>query len=314
MANQASTDPLDPVAAWLSEVFPRQHRLSADLDAALRSGPELLLDPPNKAVFGYLAEFAIGLAVCQDDPYPELLRCLDDDRARRILTLAGYRPAPDDLANSPWLRTGPDPHSARLFTAASRLAHLHRLRNNLDARRLDVVDVTRLMVQRWPDLLDPRPDQTSRARRAFRVLWDSFSNGFRNALRSYGPATAQVSLLDGQRCADLLLGTTVLEIKSGRLDDGQYRAGLIRQLLTYALLAPLHGYPVTHVAVYAVRYQRLLRYPVQPFADRLAGDPVNLARAGAALDGLIRQTAHHRPPDQAGPPADVAQPWKGVHG
>jgi hypothetical protein len=135
----------------------------------------------------------------------------------------------------------------------------------------------------------------SPARRAFCVLWDSFSNGFRNALCSYGPATAQVSLLDGQRCADLLLGTTVLEIKSGRLDDGQYRAGLIRQLLTYALLAPMHGYPVTHVAVYAVRYQRLLRYPVQQFADRVAGDPVNLARAGAALAGVIRRTAHHRP-------------------
>jgi hypothetical protein len=137
----------------------------------LRSGPELLLDPPNKAVFGYIAEFAIGLAVCHDNPYPELLQCLDDDRAGRILTLAGYQPAPDNLATSPWRRTDPDPHPARLFTAASRLAHLHRLRNDLDARRPDGVDVIRLMVQRWPDLLDPRPDETSRARRGLSDEW-----------------------------------------------------------------------------------------------------------------------------------------------
>lgn len=285
----------DPVVAWFAQSFPRQHRLSADIAADLRRCPELLIDPPNKALFGFITEFAIGLAVSEYGPYLPLLQCLGHDQASRILTLAGYRPGTDhSSAYQTWRQDSREPHPARLFTAATRLSHVHCLLNDLDARRPDATEVARLTLRRWPDLLDPRPDETFHARRAFRILWASITSGFHHALMSYGPATPQVPLLDRSRCADLLLGTTVVEIKSGRLDDDRRLAALIRQILTYALLAPLDGHPVTHAAVYAVRYQRLLRYPVQELADRLAGAPVDLTAAGADLARVIR-TARQQP-------------------
>jgi hypothetical protein len=90
-------------------------------------------------------------------------------------------------------------------------------------------------------------------------LWNIYAAGFHLVLRSYGTAAADVSLLGGRRRADFLLGATVLEVKSGWLDQRACLDRLIKQMITYALLAHHDGYPVTHVAVYAVRYQRLLR-------------------------------------------------------
>ena len=81
-----------------------------------------------------------------------------------------------------------------------------------------------------------------------------------------------MSLLGGRRCPDFLLGATVLEVKSGRLDQPAYLDRLIKQMITYVLLAHYDGYTITHAAVYAVRYQRLLRYLVQPLLDDLAGE------------------------------------------
>jgi hypothetical protein len=84
----------------------------------------------------------------------------------------------------------------------------------------------------------------------------------------------------------------VLELKSGRLDQDAYLDPLVKQMITYPLLAHHDGRPVTHVAFYAVRYQRLLRYRVQPFLDRLAGSPVDLTATGAGLADVVRASRH----------------------
>jgi hypothetical protein len=123
---------------------------------------------------------------------------------------------------------------------------------------------------------------------AFASLWTSYIGGFHTVLRFYGNATAQVALLGGLRQADLLVGTTVLEIKSGRLDKDRYVTQLINQMITYALLAQYDGHPVTHVAVYAIRYQRLLRFRIGPFLDRLAGRRIDMDGASADLADTVR--------------------------
>ena len=128
----------------------------------------------------------------------------------------------------------------------------------------------------------------------FVELWTSYTTGFHTALRSYGPATAHLSLLDGLRHADLLLGSTVLEVKSGRLDLNAYLDQLIKQMLTYALLAHHDGHPVTHVAVYGIRYQRLLRYPIQLLLNWLAGTPIDISVAGADLAAVIHASQYRR--------------------
>ena len=286
----------DPIDAWLARTFPYERVLSAEIVADLRRCPVLPVDPPNKSFFGNVVEVAIGLDLCDQSPYLRLLRCLDHQCAVRLLSMAGYRPTTDILtAYDTWRHTASTPHPAHIFTAASRLAHVHCLLNDLDTRRPDVDDVARLLLRRYPSLLDNRPDEPFHTRRAFRAVWSSYTSGFHTALRSYGRATAQLSLLDGYRHADFLLGATLLEVKSGRLDEGTYVGDLIHQILTYALLAHHDGHPVTHIAVYAARYQRLLRYRIQKLANRLADAPVDLTATGSELAALIRQWPRRRP-------------------
>jgi hypothetical protein len=97
-------------------------------------------------------------------------------------------------------------------------------------------------------------------------------------------------LLGGHRHADLIAGNTVVEVKTGRLDRDDYVSQLIDQLLTYGLLAIHDRHPVTHVAAYLVRYQFLIRYPIQDLLNELAGTRVHVPGAAAALAAIIRET------------------------
>ncbi|SBT52824.1 hypothetical protein [Micromonospora auratinigra] len=280
----------DPVSAWFTETFPHQDGLRAEIAADLSRCPVLLTDPPDKSYFGRVVELAIGLALGDQNPYPRLFRCLDPGLATRLLIMAGHQPVAGATGYDAGRRSHPAARPARLFTAASRLAHVHVVLNAFDRQHsdADAVANTRQVLAQYPHLLYGAPRETYQTRRAFRIVWSSYHSGFHDALRSYGPATAQLSLLDGHRHADFLLGTTVLEVKSGRLDEDRYLDELIRQILTYALLAHHDGHPVTHVAVYATRYQRLLRYRFDELTHQLAANPIDLTATAAELATLIR--------------------------
>ena len=118
------------------------------------------------------------------------------------------------------------------------------------------------------------------------------AGGFYAALRSYGTATAKVLLLNGLRQADFFVGTTILEVKSGRLDQDLYVLQLINQMISYALLARFDGYPVTHVAAYAIRYQRLLRFRIEPFLARLADRRLDLGKASAEFASILQDPSY----------------------
>ena len=130
--------------------------------------------------------------------------------------------------------------------------------------------------------------ETSFERLAFDDLWTGYSSGFYGALRSYRKAIAQVPPLDGRRYADFFVGTTIPEVKSGRLDQNPYLTELVDPLIGYALLAHFDNQPVAHVAVYAIRYQRLLRFRIEPLLNKLAGRQLDLDQAGADFAELLR--------------------------
>jgi hypothetical protein len=242
-------------------------------------------------------ELSLGLTLSERPPYTRLLDCLDQERANRLLSLAGYEPPVGDSAADyrAWRRSSRIHHPAFLFTAASRLAHIDTLLHRPGQNRLDVDDDTRRLLLWRPGILVGHPADIWRTRPAFRAYWTSYTSGFHTALRSYGPAIPQLALLDGRRYPDFLLGTTLLELKSGRLDHMDYLNALIDQLLTYTLLAHHDGHPVTHFAVYAARYQRLLRYPAQQTLDQLAGAPIDPTATGADLAAEIRASEPRRP-------------------
>ncbi|MEV0713344.1 hypothetical protein [Asanoa sp. NPDC050611] len=290
MTNRLNDPQPSSVDSWLTATFPHRHCLRSEIAAELGGCAPLPVDAPDKSFLGNVVEHAIGLNLCARAPYVRLFNCLSHDQAIRLLSMAGYAPgthaAVADYAS--WWRGDCGPHPSRLFTVACRLAYVRDLLHGLDHRRSDANDVARMLLGRHPGLLCARPSDVFHTRPAFRHMWASYTSGFEADLRSYGPSAAQLRLLGGSRHADFLLGTTLLEVKSGRLDQDHYLDSLINQLLVYVVLAHSDGHSITHMAVYAARYQRLLRFPVLETLNRLAGSPVDLDEAGIRLSAVVQ--------------------------
>jgi hypothetical protein len=283
--------PPSHAAVWIARMFPHRTTLAAEITTDLGMsrwppGPDI----PDKKLFGRIVEHALGLTHCAHPPYGRLLDSLPAAQAQRLLALAEYRPPMEgvDAAWPSWRHCGLLPHPAKLFSAAARLTVADDLLRALGPNNADSIDAARMLYQRHPDPLrqDKRP--IWRTRPAFRHLWHTHLTGFHTGLRTYGPATAHLALLGGRRHADFLFGTTILELKTGRLDLPNQVNDLIDQLITYTLLAHHDGHPVTHAAVYATRYQRILRFPAQQFLEGLHSAPLDLAETAPHLANAIR--------------------------
>ena len=273
---------------WLARRFPHRHGLITDLRERIRRTPDpITAYAPEPKHFGLAVERTIALDLCDRPPYPELFASLPEPARRTLLATAGYQPVPGP--EPLWLRTGGNVAAARLFTVGSLLtdlAHIaaraygviapadtqRRLRAPLRHRETFINCATRIR--------DARP--------TFTPFWASYRTGFRTALLSYGPVTAAPTLLDGLRVADLIAGTTIVELKTGHLTDAHQFHDLIDQILTYTLLAPLSGYPLTAAVVYLARYHVLARYPVDTLTTELASEPIDTTTDGRHLAMLIQ--------------------------
>jgi hypothetical protein len=273
---------------WLTQCFPHRHELIGDLRQRIRRAPApIAACAPEPGHFGLAVERSLALDLCDTPPYWSLFTSLPEPGRRTLLTVAGY----PTLAEAPaptWRRTGSDVPAARLFTVGSLLTDLHRVA----VRTRGVIAPTETQrALRIPlshcDTFLACATRIRAARPAFTQFWASYIGGFRAALRSYGPVTAAPALLDGLRVADLIAGTTIVELKTGHLTDAHQFHNLIDQILTYVLLAPLDGYPVTAAVVYLARYHVLARYRVDDLTTELADEPIDLAAAGQHLATLI---------------------------
>lgn len=280
------TSPKSPVEAWLSNNFPHQHGFCVEIGTDLRSHTPIPVDVTDKSFFGDLMERAVGLSLCDQPPYLNLFRLLGEGRAARLLRLTGYQ-----IDRDRWRRGAATPTPASVFLTAYRLAQLNEFLNPRWGGRPDPEVIARIL-ERHPDALPHHGSETKFERLAFDDLWTSYTGGFCAALRSYGTATAQVSLLDGLRQADFFVGTTILEVKSGRLDQDLYVLQLTNQMISYALLARFDGHPVTHIAAYAIRYQRLLRFRIEPFLTRLAGRRLDLDKLSSEFANVVQGPPH----------------------
>ncbi|MBG0560767.1 hypothetical protein [Actinoplanes aureus] len=282
------------IKAWLTRTFPLRHLLCAEIGADVCSRIPIPVDVDDKSFLGDLMELAIGLSLCDQPPYLHLFDVLGEERAARLLPLAGYhRTSVLATGLDSWQRSGRRAEPAKFFLAAYRLAQVMEFMNPRSGARPKPDAVARYLRQH-PDALPHHGSETVFEWRAFADLWASYNSGFHTALNSYGKVTAHVTLLGGLRCADFLVGTTVLEVKSGRLDIADYRTQLIDQMISYSLLAHHDERPVTHAAVYAIRYQRLLRFPIERLLNRLAGHPIDLDKTSADLAALLQDSRGER--------------------
>jgi hypothetical protein len=85
-----------------------------------------------------------------------------------------------------------------------------------------------------------------------------------------------------------------VELKTGHLTEDRHYDEIIDQTLTYGLLAPLSGYPITDTAIYLARYQVLARYSFEPYSAELAGGAIDVADLGNELADVVRHTEHPR--------------------
>jgi hypothetical protein len=279
MSPNRNEAPRSPAETWLNRTFPLRHGFCAEIGADLRSHTPIPVDVADKSFLGDLMERAIGLSLCGQPPYLNLFHLLGDKRAARLLRLAGYDKA------------GAAPTPADVFLVAYRLAQVNQLLNPQWGGRVDPEVLARFL-RRHPEALPRHIGETNFEWLAFEELWARYSDGVHATLSSYGDAIAQVPLLGGQRHADFLVGRTVLEVKSGRLDQEAYILQLINQLIGYALLAHIDGHTVTHIAVYAIRYRRLLRFRIEPLLTRLAGRRLDTETASADFAEAVDNPRH----------------------
>ncbi|MFE9658050.1 hypothetical protein [Micromonospora sp. NPDC006431] len=281
---------------WLAHRFPKRGWLIADLQRRIGRAPTpIAVCAPNPGRFGHAVERVLALDLCDRPPYPQLIANLPEPGQQRLLATAGYAP-PTDASDGPWHKTAEHIPGARLFTVGSLLTVLDAA---VHALRLAAPDDARAAIRaalRHQETLAACATGVRAARPAFAAFWASYTSGFQTALRSYGPVTTPLELLDGLRVADFLAGTTIIELKTGHLDDTNHLHALIDQVLTYALLAPASGHPVTAIVMYLARYHVMARYPLDLFLSRLAGKPIDTAEAGCHLAALIRTELPARRP------------------
>jgi hypothetical protein len=280
---------------WLAHQFPHRGWLIADLKRRTgRASAPISAYAPEPERFGQAMERTLALDLCDRPPYRQLIASLPETGQRHLLTTAGYAPT-TEASDGPWRKAAEHIPGARLFTVGSLLLVLetavHALRSVAPDEARDAIEAA---------LHDRRiiaicATAARAARPAFAAFWASYISGFQNALRSYGPVTTSLELLGGLRVADFLAGTTIVELKTGHLDASHLDA-LVDQVLTYALLAPVSGHPVTAVVMYLARYHVLAHYPLDTFLARLAGQPVDTAEAGRRFATLVRAEQQARRP------------------
>ena len=114
-----------------------------------------------------------------------------------------------------------------------------------------------------------------------------------DALRALGDArfgvTPAGAPMVGNAEADLLLGTTLIEVKS-TVHPRREIDGALRQSIAYALLDYPDAWKLSGVGVYFSRSGRLLTWPLPELLTQAAGQPVELA----ALRAAFREVASGR--------------------
>ncbi|MFF5230726.1 hypothetical protein [Dactylosporangium sp. NPDC000521] len=234
-------------------------------------------------MFGNTFELCTVFDLADHMPYPHLLDALPPMEGLWTAWRAGFQPPPDDHEADfrHWRRAEPVP-PAWLHAAGSDLAQ----RLEVVYQFGDTAESSRHWLAKWGMVCDTFNDRrriTAAEAATFRAFWQAHQAGPKDTLRQLGPVrAADVPLLGGHRMADLIAGTTMVEIKTGLMSDAVL-ADTVLQAAEYALAAPDAGYDIDNVVIYLARYRLIIRTPLQELANSLAGKPVDLASDRAAL-------------------------------
>ncbi|MFI5905990.1 hypothetical protein [Dactylosporangium sp. NPDC051541] len=238
---------------------------------------------PHGQLFGSTFELCTVLDLAERMPYPHLLDALPSFEAIWTAWRTGFAPPLDDPAANfgRWnRREAVSP--AWLHAAGSNLAQLMPMLYRFG----DTVEANRAMLEVWNSRAESFTARRQIARGealTFHAFWRLHTAGPRMMLRALGSVrAADVPFRGGHRMGDLIAGTSMVEIKTGRMEDQQL-AEAVLQTVKYALLAEAEGYDVSDVVIYLARYGLVIQTPLQDLADDLAGGRADLADGRRAL-------------------------------
>ncbi|SDT70542.1 hypothetical protein [Jiangella sp. DSM 45060] len=235
---------------FLDERLPARHQVADEWSLVVgrsRRQPVRLGMCGDYAAIGTALEMRIGLDLASKPAYLPVLRSLTAERCEKLLRVAGFdRIAPEwqmpDMTEPTilsWTRVkhptvvDDDQIEALLacYAAAAdeRIARVCRHESTEIQRRIAVRGLNGGGRQR-------HPDHDREVTRAMTPLWQAYLDVGRSSLSDLGELSlVQIELAAGYAVADLLIGTTLVEVKNYGDPAAEMRA-VLDQVLTYALL------------------------------------------------------------------------------
>jgi hypothetical protein len=238
--------------------------------------------------FGLAMEWAINFDLANEVPYQaelDAFRADGGDRAAHLVASAGFSFLEgSDSANAPWSRWArthrpsdrPDHEAMELLAGCWSLTQIIELLHRPHfAEPGGILTKCRF----WEDMYEPTTEAPWLA-----GPWDAYRRLGRPQLDALGqPVDIGVKLIDRYATADLLLGSTVIDIKCS-IDPVPKLTEWLRQVVAYALLVPDRS--VHRVGIYLVRQARLVTWEL---AELLPG--INLDDASREFTSITLKQA-----------------------
>jgi hypothetical protein len=122
-----------------------------------------------------------------------------------------------------------------------------------------------------------------------RPLWEAYLERGRRQLQSLGTmAAAEPEFIPGWARGDLILGNTLIDIKTGWYVTDQLDYCL-NQLLGYVLLDRSGVYAIDQIGIYLARYAAIITWPLSTLLPELCGQPsVDLGQIREDFAGVCR--------------------------
>ncbi|MFC4334640.1 hypothetical protein [Salininema proteolyticum] len=255
--------------AWLAQcaVHPELVDLNDDYDPAVADQ------------YGLAMEWAIGFDLAEVVPYrPELdvLRADGGERAADLVRAAGFI-ARDHVVSSTtpwtlWIRdrrpsSRPFHESVPLLAACWNVSEISKL---LHRPELAEPDGLLAKAHVWTHLWEP-PVATP----WLSDLWAAYCKFGRSQLDELGrPVEVSVTLVDRYAIADLILGSTLIDIKYTAQPEAKLGEWLL-QIVAYALMVP--DRQISQIGVYLVRQTRLITWDLAELLPKIDLDEARLA-------------------------------------
>ncbi|MFG1926836.1 hypothetical protein [Cryptosporangium sp. NPDC048952] len=255
------------VTGYLHTRYPHRARLIAEWTAQLSAEPADVSALPAtwRPLLGTVVERLIGLDLSSTPPYADELGWLPMVVTDQVLAGAGFAGTGDDWRT--WTRDPATPIQADndWFWVCWRALEVIDLVNQMTAPS---PDVQRGMWD-WVSGQRTTPDEGVLA--ALAALWRRYLDSGRARLRALGNLRGAAPVVEDPFTADLVVGTTLVEVKVYAQPTSGDLSSWIDQLLRYVLLDRDDRWNLDRVAIYSGWHGDLVELEFSELFARLTG-------------------------------------------